>query len=108
MLQKEALMVFAIATRNLIRIEPEWIPHTENQQADYLSRIQDRDDWMIRPEVYGNIDSLWGPHDVDRFADNFNAQLDRFNSRFLQTRKQWTPSRVTGGRRLAGCALLRT
>ena len=52
MLQKEALTVFAIATRNLICIEPEWIPHTENQQADHLSRIQDRDDWMIRPEVF--------------------------------------------------------
>jgi len=43
-LQKEALAVFSLATRNLIYIEPEWVPRTENQQADYLSHIQDRDD----------------------------------------------------------------
>ena len=79
MLQKEALAVVSIATRNLIRIEPEWIPRTENQQADYLSSIQDRDD---RPEVFGYLDSLWGPHDVDRFANKFNVQINRFNSRF--------------------------
>ena len=37
---------------------------------------------MIRPKVFGSLDSLWGPHDVDRFVNNFNAQIDRFNSRF--------------------------
>jgi len=46
-LQREALAVFSMAARSLIRIEPEWIPCAHNQQADYLSRIQDRDDWMI-------------------------------------------------------------
>jgi len=81
--------VFSIATRNLIRIEPEWVPCTENQQADYLSRIQDGDDWMVRPEVFSYIDALWGPHEVDRFANNFNAQLARFNSRF------WCPGTDT-------------
>ena len=31
------MAVFAIAARNLICIEPEWIPRAENQQADFLS-----------------------------------------------------------------------
>ena len=29
------------------------------------------------------MDSRWGPHSVDRFASHYNAQLRRFNSRFL-------------------------
>ena len=81
-LQKEALEVFSLATRNTIQIEPEWVPRTENQQVDYLSRIQDRDDWRVSPECFAYIDSIWGLHEVDRFADNFNAQLDTFNSCF--------------------------
>ena len=38
-LQVETLLVFSIATRNLIRIELKWLPRLENQQADYFSRI---------------------------------------------------------------------
>ena len=81
-LQKEALAVFSLAAQNLIRIEPEWIPCTENQQADYLSRIKDKDDWIIHPAIFASIDLQWGPHSVDRFANNLNTQLPRFNSRF--------------------------
>lgn len=43
LLQKEALTIFTITAQNLICIEPEWIPHTDNQQVDYLSCIQDKD-----------------------------------------------------------------
>jgi hypothetical protein len=28
------------------------------------------------------MDKLWGPHTVDRFADNFNSKLDKFISKF--------------------------
>jgi len=81
-LQKEALEVFSIASRKAIQIEPEWNAHTDNQQADYLSRIQDRDDWSVSPECFAYIDSIWGPQEVDWFADNFIIQKDTFNSRF--------------------------
>ena len=82
LLQKEAISVFSIAAQSLIRIEPKWIPRTENQQANYLSRIQDRDDWIIQPALFATIDQLWGPHTIDRFANNLDTQLPRFNSRF--------------------------
>lgn len=51
---------------------------------DY-SRIVDYDNWMINPLVFQWLDTLWGPHMVDRFSSPENSQLDRFNSRF------WTP-----------------
>ena len=85
-LQEEALAIFSVASWNLIRIDPEWIPCTENLQADYLSHLQDRDDWAIQPFVFQEFDQLWGPHSVDRYTDHLNTKLPRFNSRY------WCPS----------------
>ena len=58
-----------------IRIEPEWIPRCDNEQADYISRLVDYDDWMLNPEIFNMLDANWGPHTVDRFANMFNHQL---------------------------------
>ena len=84
-LQKEAMAIFRLSVSSQVRIEPEWIPREANQQADLLSRIVDRDDWSLHPELFLMLDTKWGPHTIDRFASYFNAQLPRFNSRF------WNP-----------------
>ena len=81
-LQAVALQIFLLAVRHHMHIEPEWIPRELNQQADYLSRIVDYDDWKLNPIVFADLDCLWGPYSVDRFADASNAQLPRFNSRY--------------------------
>ena len=85
-LQEEAFVIFSITAWNLIRIEPQWIPRSKNQQADYLSRLRDTDDWMIQPAIFAHLDRLWGPHTIDRFANQLNSQLSRFNSRW------WCPN----------------
>ena len=82
LLQLVALKVFSVAIKNQIRIEPEWIPREFNQQADYISRLVDHDDWILNPQVFAMLDCIWGPHTIDRFADCYNTQLVRFNSRF--------------------------
>ena len=84
-LQKEALEIYSLAVRWQVRIEPEWVPREQNQQADLLSRMLDRDDWSIHPAVFQQLDCLWGPHTIDRFANYVNTQLPRFISRF------WNP-----------------
>ena len=84
-LHELALKIFSIAVQNNIRLEPEWVPRELNERADYLSRIIDYDDWMLNPVVFADIDQIWGPHSIDRFADCLNAQTPRFNSRC------WTP-----------------
>ena len=35
-----------------VRIEPEWIPREANQQADFISRIIDYDDWSLHPALF--------------------------------------------------------
>ena len=64
-----ALKVLALAVQSQIRIEPEWVPRELNEQADYLSRIVDYDDWFLNPTVFAE-----GPYTVDRFADFHNRQ----------------------------------
>ena len=80
-LQAVALKVFALVVRYQIRLEPEWVPRELNEKADYLSRIVDYDYWFVNPSVFEELNVLWGPHTVDRFADFHNRQLPRFNSR---------------------------
>ncbi len=63
-------------------LEPVWIPRTNNEIADWASRIIDLDDWRVRPEIFTILDRRFGPHTIDRFADHKNCQLRRFNSRY--------------------------
>ena len=44
----------------------------ENNVADFFSRIIDPDD----------LDELWGPFTIDRFASHSNTKMERFNSKF--------------------------
>ena len=84
-LQQEVMAIFRLSVSAKVRIEPEWIPREANQQADFLSRIVDKDDWSLHPDLFRMLDAKWGPHTIDRFASYFNTQLPRFNSRF------WNP-----------------
>ena len=81
-LQALALRIFEVMFNFNICIEPEWVPRESNVVADALSRVIDYDDWSINPQVFYWLDLLWGPHSVDRFTSDYNAQLPRFNSRF--------------------------
>ena len=74
-----------MCVKNHIHIEPEWIPREQNELADYYSRLVDFDDYRLNPAIFRWLDSLWGPHSIDRFANPHNTQIKRFNSRF------WTP-----------------
>ena len=84
-LQCEVVNVFNLMLKYQIRIEPSWIPREQNEYADYLSRIVDYDDWQLNPMIFSSLDSMFGPHTVDRFVNSHNTHLWRFNSRF------WNP-----------------
>ena len=79
----------AIATfcrENNIELHVQWVPREENALADALSREVDFDDWGVSQIFFKFMDSLWGPHSVDRFADDHNAKLKTFNSKY------WCPN----------------
>ena len=72
-LQGEALNFFSACVSHHIHIEPEWVPREQNELADYYSRVVDYDDWMLNPAMFSWLNSLWGPHTVDRFANAVNT-----------------------------------
>ena len=78
--------ILTLRIHNQIHLEPEWIPRELNERADYLSRIIDLDDWCLNPIIFNRVDNVWAPHTIDRFADFYNKQTPRFNSRC------WNPS----------------
>ena len=84
-LQDGAMAIFETCFQHNIKIEVEWIPRSENERADFVSRIVDHDDWGLDPSLFQVIDTSWGPHTVDCFATQYNALLSRFHSRF------WVP-----------------
>ena len=51
-MQSEAKRIFEICVHNGISIEPEWVPTSRNEQADYLSRIVDFDDRSVSPHIF--------------------------------------------------------
>ena len=42
----------------------------------------DFDDWSISATLFSSMDKLWGPHTVNRFADDYNAKIRNFSSKF--------------------------
>ena len=59
-LQAEALSIYNICCNDSISKEMEWIPRSQNDQADFLSRIYDPDDWGLSWDTFRKIDLLWG------------------------------------------------
>ena len=84
-LHRLAIKVFQFCAEHSIHLEVQWIPRTENEGVDYISRLVDFDDWQITPDLFQSLEQLWGPHTVDCFANYYTAKLPRFFSRF------WNP-----------------
>ena len=68
--------------KHFIVLQVKWIPRYKIQIADALSKSYDFDDWETTDTLFHYLNSLWGPFTIDRFADNKNAKLKKFNSKF--------------------------
>lgn len=57
------------------------LPGRCNTTADNLSRkFRSNTEWMLNPEVFHTISSLWGKFQIDLFASRLNKQLNQFAS----------------------------
>ena len=65
-----------------ITLQAEWRPREENVLADELSKLQDRDDWMVNRAVFKRLASAGGPFDVDLFASHTNHLVPQYYSKF--------------------------
>ena len=81
-----AIKIFQCCAENQISLDIQWIPRSDLEKADYISRIVDIDDWQISNSCFEYIEKLWGPHTVDCFANYYNKTVEKFFSRF------WNPN----------------
>lgn len=80
-LQTIACELNVFCQANGVSISTQWVPRHMNKTADFLSRCMDSDDWSVQRWVFDLCEALWGPHEVDRFAADYNNMCCRFNSR---------------------------
>ena len=69
--------------KEYITLKVKWIPREYISFADRLSKQLDYDDWETTPSFFRYLNEIWGPFTVDRFADEKNAKIARFYSRFF-------------------------
>jgi hypothetical protein len=68
-------------------LKASYLPGKENVEADWASRFfEDGSDWQLDPRIFGKINELWGPLDIDLFANHNNHQLEKFFSWFPDPR----------------------
>ena len=84
-LQDLAFNIFGFCLKNRVHLEVDWIPRSLNDQADFISKLVDIDDWGLSAVVFEHINTRWGPLMVDCFATYYTSTLPRFFSRF------WNP-----------------
>jgi len=77
-----AVAIWAEATAHGITLHCAHIAGKMNVIADSWSRTPDKSNWQLHPALFQYIDTLYGKHTIDRFANCQNTQLPRFNSRF--------------------------
>ncbi|XP_045208922.2 uncharacterized protein LOC123560830 [Mercenaria mercenaria] len=82
-LQEESLKIFELCLKWNIDMKIQWVPREQNSVADDISKLNNTDEWEVTDDFFRFVDSLWGPHNVDRFASSQNRKLKLYNSKFL-------------------------
>ena len=65
--QAVTMDIFKLCIENNVNICPEWVPRSENETVDFISKDLDKDDYILNPDIFAATDILWSPHTVDRF-----------------------------------------
>ncbi|XP_069134633.1 uncharacterized protein [Argopecten irradians] len=101
-LQSIALSINEACCANNIKLEMAWVPRSDNERTDYLSRIDDPDDWAISPKIFLQLSNLWGSFEVDWFASFYNNKHPVFYSRFWNHQQAWMPFPLIGLVKMGG------
>ena len=77
-----AVEIDDICKSNHIALQVTWIPRNQNEVADAMSKLIDKDDWSLDQGTFLLRDSIWGHFTIDRFVTRYNTKCERFNSKF--------------------------
>ena len=73
-----ALEIFHFCAYNGIELELQWIPRSEIERADYISRIIDLDNWQISADCF-HVFTGSGVLSVDCFTSYYNKVCKFFS-----------------------------
>ena len=75
-LQALAIKIMDLCLSEDITFVVYWTPRAYNERADLLSRATAQlwHEYWLLPKLFFELDGLWGPHSIDRFATSRNAQ----------------------------------
>jgi hypothetical protein len=80
-LNQLATNIWERCLRNGLRIQAQHIPGIQNKIADYASRhFFTKNLWQLVPPAFQQIQTRYGPHDVDLFADRTSNLLPQYVS----------------------------
>ena len=73
--------LFDYALYRRITVTAEHLAGEENREADHESQVyKDWSNWRLNPRLFHALSQVWGPFEIDLFADRLNCQEDRFVS----------------------------
>ena len=75
--------IYQLCLKWNINLGIQWIPGNFNFFADSISKVNCTDNWGVSDDFFQLLNSLWGPFDIDRFANLDNMKLFRYNARFF-------------------------
>jgi Reverse transcriptase (RNA-dependent DNA polymerase)/DNA N-6-adenine-methyltransferase (Dam) len=78
---QEFRLLWQFMDQHGIILQVERVASADNL-ADAPSRFIDHSDYKLHHKIFQRLERLYGPHDIDLFASNLNAQLPCFFSQF--------------------------
>ena len=77
-----AQAIWSFALQHNMMLAAHHISGICNVESDALSRQPLRHEWFLHPAVFRQLERMFGPHSIDRFASVTTALLPVYNSRF--------------------------
>ena len=75
--QSLALRIFQAQLDCIFELHAVWLPRELNSRTDYLSLVSEllHNNYLLRPELFQQLDSAWGPRSVDRHRSLFRGSV---------------------------------
>lgn len=81
------------------------LSHTRKKTAsDRLSRLNDRYEWQLHPELFNFLDIMRGPHTIDRFASGTTVYYSILSAKILRCKRSG-PARLDTAQQFRKCTI---
>lgn len=89
-LQDLASWIYDMAEEHNYGIRATWVPRSLNERSDFNSHLNEFNhyDYSLTRETFGQLEHMFGPHSIDRFASDNSTQLPRYNTQYFSPKAE--------------------